>query len=111
MTPHFTSKYLKAADLQGKRVTVTIDRYDFKNVGSDEKPDKKIVLFFAGKEKGMVCNKTNANRIAAKFGEDLEDWRGKEIIIAAEMVEFQGDLVESIRVQVPSEHVEGDAPF
>ena len=93
----FPSNYLKAADLQGRQVKVTIERVDSEIVGTDP----KLVVYFAGKEKGFVLNKTNANNIAAAFGDNTDDWRGAEIILIEAMVDFQGRTVPALRVRIP----------
>lgn len=94
----FPSNYLKAADLQGRQVTVTMDRAEYEKIGDD----RKLILFFKGKEKGMVLNKTNANNIAALYGPDTDDWNGEEIVLFEAMVDFQGKTVPAIRVRAPS---------
>jgi hypothetical protein len=93
----FPSEYLKAADLQGRSVRVVMDRVEMKDIGGDHKP----ILFFQGKEKGMVLNKTNANNIAVVYGDDTEDWSGREIVLFEAMVDFQGKTVAAIRVRAP----------
>lgn len=93
----FPSKYLKAADLQGRQVTVKIDHAEQELVGDD----RKLILYFQGKEKGLVCNKTNANNIAYLYGPDTDDWRGCEITLFEAMVDFQGKTVAAIRVRAP----------
>ena len=52
----FPSKYLKAADLQGNVAKVQIGNVTSEQIGSD----RKLIMYFAGKQKGMVLNKTNA---------------------------------------------------
>ena len=42
----FPSKYLKAADLQGKQVTVVMSHVTMETIGDDERP----VLYFKGKD-------------------------------------------------------------
>lgn len=93
----FPSQYLKAADLQGRTVKVTIDRYTFEEVGDDRKP----ILYFVGKEKGLVLNKTNANEIAFTYGDDMDDWGGKVIELFSMMVSYQGKNMPGLRVRVP----------
>jgi hypothetical protein len=94
----FPSEYLRAADLQGRRVTVKISRVEMRDVGEDTKP----VVYFEGKEKGLVLNKTNANTIAVAFGEETDDWIGVEIVLYETMVEFQGQRKPGIRCLVAS---------
>lgn len=91
----FPSNYLKAADLNGRTVRVTMDRVEVEQIGTDRKP----VLYFQGKEKGVVLNKTNASNIALMFGENMDDWRGSEVELFPAMVDFQGRSVEAIRIR------------
>lgn len=93
----FPSKYLKASDLQGRNVTVKMGRAEVEKIGED----KKLILYFQGKEKGMVLNKTNANNIAGIYGGDTDDWYGKEITLFEAMVDFQGKTVPALRVRAP----------
>jgi hypothetical protein len=53
-----------------------------------------------GKDKGLVLNKTNANNIAAVYGDDTDDWIGGGIQLFPTMVDYQGRSVEAIRVRV-----------
>lgn len=93
----FPSNFLKAADLQERQITVTIDRVAMEDIGSDHKP----VLYFQGKEKGLVLNKTNTTTIAAGYGDDTDDWGGGEVIIYPSTTDFQGKVVDCIRVKLP----------
>lgn len=98
MSSAFPSEYLKAADLNGRNVKVKIDRVEMKDIGGDHKP----ILYFMGTEKGMVLNKTNANNIAAAYGDETEEWQGKEIVLFEAMVDFQGKTVPAIRLRIPN---------
>lgn len=91
----FPSEYLRATDLKNRNVVVVISHVEMREVGDDHKP----VVFFQGKEKGLVCNKTNANNIAGLYGDDTEDWAGKEVVLYPTMVDFQGRSVSAIRVR------------
>lgn len=93
----FPSKYLKASDLQGRNVTVKMGRVEQEKIGDD----MKLILYFQGKEKGVVLNKTNANNVAAIYGGETEDWYGKEITLVEAMVDFQGKSVPAIRMRAP----------
>lgn len=93
----FPSKYLKASDLQGGTPTVTIERVEMEMMGDD----RKMVVYFQGKTKGLVTNKTNANNIAALYGDDTDDWIGQKIVLVEAMVDFQGKSVPAIRIRGP----------
>jgi hypothetical protein len=94
----FPSDYLKAADLDGRNVRVLMDRVEMGDIGGDHKP----ILYFQGKEKGLILNKTNSRNISAAYGEDTDDWFGKEIVLFEAMVDFQGKTVPAIRVRAPT---------
>lgn len=95
----FPSNYLKAADLQGRRALVTISHVKMEDIGDDHKP----VLYFAGKEKGMVLNRTNANMIAEITGiEETDQWNGKSVVLFSTKVDFQGRRVDAIRIDRPA---------
>ena len=94
----FPSNYLKASDLKGQQPTVTIQRVEFEPVG--QKKEMKPVLYFVGKEKGMVLNKTNSKTIVSLTGSpETSDWDGFAIKLYTAHVEFQGEPVESIRIK------------
>ena len=94
----FPSKYLKAADLQGHEPTVVINRCEVEAIGDQ----RKLVLYFQGKEKGMICNRTNADRIAFMYSPDTDHWIGKPITLFTDMVSFQGKTMQALRVKPPS---------
>jgi hypothetical protein len=95
----FQSKYLKAGDLpeEGSQV-VTIEKIGLEEIGKDK--ETKIVLYFEELQPALICNKTNARTITRLMGsEDLDDWVGKTIRLYRTEVDFQGDMVEAIRVR------------
>jgi hypothetical protein len=93
----FPSKYLKAKDLQGQEVPLVIDSVTVEDIGSGD----KAVIRFRGKEKGLVCNKTNGLMIAAVYGEETDGWVGKDLILYPTTTMFEGSMVPCLRVRVP----------
>ena len=102
-----SGEYLKAADLQGKNVNLTVSHVDFKEV---EQGKTKPIVHFNGTDKKLVCNKTNAMLIAEMHGPETEGWAGKQITLYPTKVDFQGKLVDAIRVQASFAPVNGPAP-
>jgi hypothetical protein len=94
----FPSNYLKAADLNDRNVKVVMDRVEMEDIGGDHKP----ILYFQGKEKGLVLNKTNSNNISAAYGDDTDGWTDHELILYPAMTDFQGKTVPCIRVRAPT---------
>lgn len=92
----FPSKYLKAADLKGHRATVTISSVEMEDIGDDE---SKPVLYFDGKSKGLVLNKTNSSMIVEiTDNSETDSWTGQQIVLFSTKVDFQGRRVDAIRV-------------
>ena len=105
----FPSQYLKASDLGDAEPVVTIARVELEAIGRDK--EQKPVLYFEGKAKGVVLNKTNAKRIADLLGSpDTEDWIGQRIRLFATTTEFSGETVECIRVKAAAAPVRPVAP-
>lgn len=98
----FPSNYLKAADLQNKTVKLTIRTVIEEKMGSDIRP----VLYFQGKDKGMVLNKTNAMTIAQMFGPETDNWQGGDIEVFPAFVDYQGKQVQGLRVRMPVRQVQ-----
>jgi hypothetical protein len=97
----FPTKYLSAADLQGQTVRLTISEVAVETLGQGNDQQRKPVLYFRGKTKGLALNKTNSNTIANVYGFETDDWIGAEIDVYPAMVDYQGRQVEAIRLKVP----------
>lgn len=95
----FPSKYISAADLQGREVTVRIDRVVMEQLDRDSAKESKPIVYFQGKQKGMVLNKTNAHNIASIYGKETGGWVGQTITLVTAWVDYQGKSVEAIRVR------------
>lgn len=96
----FPSAFLKADDLKGRDVTVTIDEVELDFIGKDRSEGKKVILTFRGKDKKMVANKTNCKTIAKLHGDDTDGWIGKQITVGPREVEFQGEMTWALRVSL-----------
>lgn len=93
----FPSQYLKASDLQGKSVTVKIATVRVEKVGDDQRP----ILYFVGKDKGVVLNKTNKNAVVGLYGTETDEWTGQPIELFVALVDYQGKQTEAIRIRAP----------
>ena len=97
----FPSRYLKAGDLpdEGSQL-VTIEKISLEEIGRDR--ETKPIIYFEEFDKALVCNKTNAKAIARVTGsDDFDEWIGRKIALYRAEVEFQGEMVEAIRVKLP----------
>lgn len=78
----YPGRFLKAGELLGKKVTLTIRDTDLEElVGEDGKPKAKAVVSFRESEKQLVLCKTNGICLKEMFGVQLVDWVGKRVTI------------------------------
>jgi hypothetical protein len=94
----FPSKYLKAADLDGGDLTVTIDHLEWEEVGKEK--TSKPVIHFSGKTKPWILNGTCWDKIVEVTGlDDSDDWDGSRITLFVTEVPFGREMVDAIRVR------------
>jgi hypothetical protein len=98
----FGGTTLKSEDIKGKEPTVTIESVTTKEFTDKEGvTKKKLLVSFVGSKKALVCNVTNARRIAHLHGPDYGLWAGKQVQLKVEMVDFGGKIMDGIRVFPP----------
>jgi hypothetical protein len=98
----YPSKFLRASDLKGKEITVTIDRVEAEEFEQDDgvKRPKPVVHFRNNGLKALVLNKTNSTRIAtALSNKDTDAWAGKQVLLYPDMERFKGQVHEVVRVR------------
>lgn len=101
-------EFMYAFDLQGKDVTVTIDRIvGGELTGPGGKKSKKPLCYFRESKSGkpLALNATNCKAISAMYGNDTDGWIGKRITVYPTTTQMGGDTVDCIRVRpgVPKE--------
>lgn len=111
----FPNRYLKAADLRGKDVTLTVDHVKIEELKrTDGSSDNKPIVYFAemvkrqgDDNKVLVLGKTTAMQIAASHGKTTEAWHGKKITLYPARVKAFGEMVDAIRIRLPDEKRRG----
>lgn len=93
------SKYIKAMDLNGRDITVEIDRLAIEEIGVPPKIEAKPVLYFKKAKKSMVCNRVNGMTIAAMYGPETAAWEGKRVTLFPTRVTAFGSVFEVIRIR------------
>lgn len=97
----FDNKWVKAWDLGGKTITVTIVKVEagvLENAKARKK-DRAPIVWFKGAQKPLALNKTNAGAIAKMYGNETEKWIGKAITIYPTKTTFGPDEVDCIRIK------------
>lgn len=75
----YPGRFLKAADLKGKKVTLTLADVDLEELEGDDGKKTKCIISFQGKQKKLVACKTNGLCIKEMFGKDIANWIGKRV--------------------------------
>lgn len=97
----FPSRFVKADDLGGKRVVLTIERVKVDRVRNEDGEREVAVVFFKGAKKGLLLNKTNAMAIAAMYTPETDNWTGQRILLYGARVSAFGKTVDAVRVDEP----------
>lgn len=97
------------------RAVLTVERVScqsFADRDNKSEKERKLVLYFHGKEKGLVLNVTNANMMAEiANSRDYDYWPGHKVLLYRTMVEFGGKRVPGLRLDhVPSEVLKPSTP-
>src|SRR5262245_468493 len=77
----YPSKYISAADLRGRRITLTIREVAFEMLKDRKgKEERKPVLYFKKVTKGWVVNRTNL-KILRTLSTNYYDWANKTVVL------------------------------
>jgi hypothetical protein len=92
--------FLKTEDLQGNPVRVTIEDVGLQDVKSEHGVERKLVVKFAGKDKGLILNQTNCELLEQIVGTDDYDlWPGHTVILYPTTTKFGNKTVPCLRIK------------
>jgi hypothetical protein len=78
----YPGRFLKASELLGKKVTLTITDVDLEELqGEDGTKKAKAIISFKESEKKLVACKTTGTQIKEMFGKSLADWINKRVTL------------------------------
>ena len=78
----YPGRFIKAGELLGKKVTLTIADVELEDLqGDDGKTKAKAIIHFRESPKALVACKTNGICIKEMFGKAIAEWVGKKITI------------------------------
>lgn len=77
----YPGRFIKAAELLGKKVTVTIADVELEDLEGEDGKKTKCIISFKESPKKLVACKTNGLCIKEMFGKELANWMGKRITI------------------------------
>jgi hypothetical protein len=94
------SRFLKAADLD-KEKKFRISKVTAEVLGKGDDKERKPIVWFTNDERGLVLNKTNLRALQGAFGDSMEAWAGKVIVIFSTIVDLRGKMTPALRVRIP----------
>lgn len=77
----YPGRFLKAGELLGRKVTVTISSVDLDMLESDSGKKVKGVVSFKETQKQLALNRTNGICLREMFGRQIPQWEGKRITL------------------------------
>jgi hypothetical protein len=80
----YPKKWLSAADLAGRCVTVTISAVSLEQVRNPRtnREEPKLAVAFEGKQKRLLLNKTQAYALAAIGSKETDGWAGMQVTLS-----------------------------
>jgi alkanesulfonate monooxygenase SsuD/methylene tetrahydromethanopterin reductase-like flavin-dependent oxidoreductase (luciferase family) len=94
--------YLKAAHLKTAIVPATVDRIEFQTVHPRPGQEEiKPVMYFTGKQKGLILTATNQDFLRATFGDEITASYGKQITLRAVSKKIAGRMIDTVLVELP----------
>jgi hypothetical protein len=96
------SKYLRATDLgeigSEKRVKI---KAVTKETDVGEKQETKACVWFTNLDKGLILNKTNLRMLQGAFGDSMDAWPSKIVVLFSIMADLRGKPTPAVRVRIP----------
>ena len=102
------SKYLRAEDLKTEK-KLRIKGVTVEVIGNGAEKEQKLTVWFTNDARGLVLNKTNNRVLRGEFGDDVNGWKNRIIIVFPTMVDFRGKMVPALRVRIPPPKQPGQA--
>lgn len=97
---YFDADFLYAFHLQGRDVTVEIEKVTGGKLKDKEgKESRKPFVYFKGKQKPLALNKTNGAAIAAMYGKETNGWVGKLVTLYPTTTNAFGAVHDCVRIR------------
>lgn len=86
----YPGRFIKAGDLKGQKVTLTIADVNLEKLVGDKGEQVKGVISFEKTDKSLALNKTNGICLKSMFGRMVQEWIGKRVTLFADT--WDGEL-------------------
>ena len=90
--------YFKAVDLGAGEIRLKIRAVTEEKMADGK---MKLVVWFTNSKRGLVLNRVNNRTIRAAYGDAVDGWIGKIIVLFPTTAEFRGKVGPALRVRIP----------
>lgn len=81
----FPGRFIKAGEMHGKPVTLTIERIYLEELEKEDGTTKpQAIVIFREIKREWALNRTNASALRAMWGDDTDAWLGKRVTLFPE---------------------------
>lgn len=96
------SKFLRKEDFPDDQI-LTIRGCKLEQVGREDDPEERWVLYFKELPKGMVLNITTIRVLEQSYGGDTDQWVGNKVKVYNDPnVTFGGKITGGLRLRTPT---------
>ena len=95
------SRFFKAANLENE-IRLKIKNVTEERIGVGAEQEEKLVVWFTNDKRGLVLNRVNNRTIRGAFGDPVDGWSNKIIVLYPTTAEFRGKMGPALRVRIPS---------
>ena len=92
------SRYFNGKNFEGQQV-VTITHVMEETIGKGADAEPKVVVYVGEDPRGLILNVSRRESLRALFGDNTDEWDGKQFLLVAGRALFQGRSVPSLQVQ------------
>ena len=106
----YKSQLMTAADLAEGDISVVIKDARDQLVGQGANQKTKVVLTFRDHDQQLALNATNYKAIVSMFGQDLDEWVGRNLQLTVGEATYGGETVDAVRVKAPTRRTSRTTP-
>lgn len=111
VSEEFPSYFLSGDEISGKEVPVVIKEVKKETVPTKQgKQEEVIAIYFEDKKRGVRLNRTRAKEISRLYGDDMDAWKGKSVLLFTRQQRAFGDVHNVIHMKGPDETGDNEFP-
>jgi hypothetical protein len=94
------SRYFKAEDVATEK-KLRIKNVSEELIGMGAEKEPKLVVWFTNDKHGLILNRINNRTMRGAFGDAVDGWTNKIIVLFPTQADLRGRMVPALRVRIP----------